>query len=238
MRPHGRARVSTRNPQAFAICDKCGFLYNHVDLSWQFDWNGASLINKRQLVCRRCNDIPQNQLRAIVLPADPMPVKNPRIESYRADTADQRQISGFNTVDPITGIPVPGGDIRVTTSNGDATNDVRVVQEVGPLLGIDTRATPNQPIPLQSVTSDNTYTITVVTKSPHGLATGNIVGIQGLSNRMAMGAFTITVVDSVTFTYITTFPVSAATLNDSTSLLVPMAVGLPYNFVQVPKTGV
>jgi hypothetical protein len=167
-----------------------------------------------------------------------MPVKNPRVEPYRLDSSDQRQVSGYNTVDPLTGLPVPGGDIRVTSADGVATDNPRVSQEVGPLLGIDTRATPNQPIPLRSVTSDNTYTITVVTQNAHGLSTGNIVGIQGLSNTMAMGTFTITVVDSVTFTYITTFPVSAATLSNNTSLLVPLAVGLPYNFVDVPKSGV
>jgi len=33
MRPHGRARVSARNPRALAICDRCGFLYNHVNSS-------------------------------------------------------------------------------------------------------------------------------------------------------------------------------------------------------------
>ena len=84
----GRARTSSKNPQAHAICDKCGFRYNHVDLAWQFDWGGASLINKRILVCQPCNDIPQNQLRAIVLPADPVPVMNPRTEPYASDETD------------------------------------------------------------------------------------------------------------------------------------------------------
>ena len=74
----GRARVSSKNPQALAVCDRCSMWYNHSDLAWQYDWGGASLINKRILVCQPCNDIPQNQLRAIVLPADPVPVMNPR----------------------------------------------------------------------------------------------------------------------------------------------------------------
>ena len=100
----GRARVSSRNPQAFGVCDRCGMWYNHADLQWQFDWAGASLINKRILVCETCYDDPQQQLRAIVLPADPEPIINPRTEPYFADEADIRQVSGYNTVNPILGI--------------------------------------------------------------------------------------------------------------------------------------
>ena len=113
MRPHGRARVSARNPRAFAICDRCGFLYNHVNLQWQYDWAGASLINRRILVCDPCLDTPQQQLRAIVVPADPVPILNPRVQDYVTAETNYRYTQG-NTVDPITGIPVIGGDIRQT----------------------------------------------------------------------------------------------------------------------------
>jgi hypothetical protein len=122
----GRARTSSRAPQAHAICDRCGFRYNHVDLRWQFDWAGASLINKRILVCNTCYDKPQEQLRAIVVPADPVPILNPRIEYFVQDETNARVTSGQNTVDPITGIPVPGGNIRVTEDD-----DVRVTQQTG-----------------------------------------------------------------------------------------------------------
>ena len=116
MRPHGRARVSSRNPQEFGVCDRCGFLYNHSRLQWQFDWAGASLINKRILVCDTCNDVPQQQLRAIVVPADPTPIQNPRTQDYVTAETNTRYTSGQNTVDPKTGIPVIGGDVRVITS--------------------------------------------------------------------------------------------------------------------------
>ena len=122
----GRARTSARSPQAHAICDRCGFRYNHVDLRWQFDWAGASLINKRLLVCSPCNDTPQQQLRAIVVPADPMPIMNPRVQNFVTAETSTRYTSGQNTVDPVTGIPVIGGNVRVTQTDED-----RVLQQTG-----------------------------------------------------------------------------------------------------------
>ena len=76
----GRARTSASNPQAFAVCDRCGIWYNHVDLQWQYDWAGSSLINKRLLVCGRCLDVPQQQLRAIVVDR-----KSTRLNSSHTD---------------------------------------------------------------------------------------------------------------------------------------------------------
>lgn len=126
MRPHGRARVNAGNPEAFGICDRCSLLYNRKDLTWQFDWAGASLINKRILVCRTCNDEQQQQLRAIVLPADPVPIANPRIEPYARDSSDYRTTSGQNTIDAKTGIPIPGTVKRITQNE-----NTRVVQQTG-----------------------------------------------------------------------------------------------------------
>ena len=122
----GRARTSARSPQAHAICDRCGFRYNHVALRWQFDWAGASLINKRLLVCNPCYDTPQEQLRAIVVPADPMPIINPRVQNFVTAETSTRYTSGQNTVDPVTGIPVIGGNVRVTQTDED-----RVLQQTG-----------------------------------------------------------------------------------------------------------
>jgi hypothetical protein len=98
-------------------------------LQWQYDWAGASLINKRILVCNSCLDVPQQQLRAIVVPADPVPIQNPRIQDYVAAETDYRITQG-NTVNAQTGIPVPGGDTRITQSN-----DNRVTQQTGEAPG-------------------------------------------------------------------------------------------------------
>lgn len=109
----GRARISARNPRAAGQCDRCGFIYNHINLSWQYDWAGASLINKRILVCDTCNDVPQQQLRAIVVPADPVPIMNPRTMDYGTAETNYRTTQG-NSVNAQTGIPVIGGDTRET----------------------------------------------------------------------------------------------------------------------------
>jgi hypothetical protein len=57
-------------------------MYNHSDLRWQWDWAGAQLINKRILVCDECLDVPQEQLRAKILSADPIPIWNARPEPF------------------------------------------------------------------------------------------------------------------------------------------------------------
>jgi hypothetical protein len=98
MRPHGKARVDSRKPQAHAICDRCGFRYNHVDLVWEVQWIGPRLQNLRFLVCKTCYDKPQEQRRTIVLPPDPLPILNPRPEDFV--TADN-PISGIG-MDPTT----------------------------------------------------------------------------------------------------------------------------------------
>ena len=122
----GRARTSARNPQAHAICDRCGFRYNHVNLHWQYDWRGASMMNIRILVCDTCYDDPQEQLRAIVIPADPVPIDQPRLQDFAKAETNTRATSGQNTVDPVTGIPIINGDTRITQDD-----KVRVTQQTG-----------------------------------------------------------------------------------------------------------
>ena len=104
----GRARTSLSNPQAHAICDRCGFRYNHVDLQWQYDWRGATMQNIRLLVCNTCYDAPQEQRRAIVVPADPTPIIQARVQDFAQAETNYQTISQQTVYDPITGIPIPG----------------------------------------------------------------------------------------------------------------------------------
>ena len=122
----GKARTSRVSPQAHAICDRCGGRYNHTSLNWQYDWAGASIINKRILVCRHCLDNPQQQLRAIVLPADPIPILNPRPEQFERAETDYRLTSLPATMNLKTGLMVPEGENRITQDDKR-----RVTQQTG-----------------------------------------------------------------------------------------------------------
>ena len=78
MWPHGRAQTDIQNPDPFAVCDRCGCLFNHSVLSWQYEWRGNQLQNLYLLVCPECLDVPQQQFRPVIIPPDPVPIQNPR----------------------------------------------------------------------------------------------------------------------------------------------------------------
>lgn len=234
MRPHGRAKVNSRNPESFGICDNCSFLYNLNELRFQFQWAGNKLVNLRQLVCRRCNDIPQTQLRAIILPADPMPVMNPRVQNYQQAETDYRATSGQNTIDPITGIPIPGNTLRITENN-----DYRVTQETGEppygtnqLPGTDPNAVTYRIV--SNAFDNGSGGIRLTVNTTNGMITGQDVTIRDvLGTTEANGNWTITVVSANT-----------VDLNNSTFTNAYLSGGyivnnpaLPYNFNEIPKTG-
>lgn len=83
MEPSGKfTRVNPSSPEAFGICDLCGLRFNHVDLRWNYQWAGTRLYNTGSLRCWRCVDVPQEQLRSIILPSDPVPILNARVENF------------------------------------------------------------------------------------------------------------------------------------------------------------
>lgn len=93
-RPHGRAFVDPSNPQAFAVCDRCGFWHNRVDLQPQFIVSGPSVVNTNMAVCERCMDDLQWNLQTIVVPPDPLPIRDPRPENFAVDEIDYLTASG------------------------------------------------------------------------------------------------------------------------------------------------
>lgn len=234
MRPHGRAKVSTRNPEAFAICDSCGFLYNHSELRWQYQWSGNKLVNLRQLNCRRCNDIPQTQLRAIVLPADPMPIMNPRVQNYQAASTDYRATSGQNTINQRTGIPVPGDTLRITEND-----DYRVTQQTGApngslneLPGTDPNAVTYRVISNAADNGSGLIRLTVNTTS--GMITGQKVTVgEVVGATEANGNWTITV---ISLTEVDLFGSTFANAYTSGGYVVNNPA-LPYNNTTIPSTG-
>lgn len=236
----GRAKVSSSNPRAFGICDRCGFLYNHDNLQWQFDWAGASLINKRILVCNSCLDVPQEQLRAIVLPADPVPIMNPRVENYAKAETDYLTTVEPALIDATTGIPTPQGDALTTV---EGTNIV--TQPVGANLGLELGSMmPNQGsikfdiiIPAMSVSSTGTNVITVTCSKAHNLSNDSQISIFGTSIPQIQGFFSVNVVSATTFTYSIVPFITSGSFLTPTTRIATANVGLPYGFVQIPVVG-
>jgi hypothetical protein len=106
-----------RAPRATAICDRCGFMYNHDQLQWQWDWQqGPRLFNLRILVCPTCLDVPQESGRTIVLPPDPVPIANPRPENY-ALADNPLSPLGWSVADMFTPLLTQTGNIGNMTLN-------------------------------------------------------------------------------------------------------------------------
>jgi len=124
--PTGRGRVSARSPSALACCDRCNFVYNLSDLRWQWFWAGMKLQNSQLLVCRTCYDEPNQQLRTIIIPPDPLPVFNPRPERYTSEVPsymaeesstfagiDLTTEDGVNLIMEIQDVPSPTPELPV-----------------------------------------------------------------------------------------------------------------------------
>lgn len=205
----GRARVSAKNPQAQGVCDRCQIWYNLVNLQWQFDWRGTALQNLWLRVCNRCLDTPQQQLRAITLPADPVPVWQPRVENFLADEAP------YNT-GPI-GVPT-GLDYNAVMPYDGAVQKPFAV----PLL-------------LISVVSNGSTTIFVSCSEPHNLINDDQIAVQGLSDRNACGFFSIVMYTATTLIYTTANPVAANSLLTPTTRMITCLVGLPLGSTQIPQ---
>jgi len=83
--PKGHARVDPQHPRSFGICDTCGFQYLHSDLKWGVQITGTQTRRTGFLQCPTCWDKPNPSLRVVVLPADPVPILNPRAEKPEPD---------------------------------------------------------------------------------------------------------------------------------------------------------
>lgn len=241
----GRARTSARSPQAHAICDRCGYRWNFVDLQWQFDWTGAQLQNLRVLVCRRCLDTPQEQNRAIVLPQDPVPIINARPE-YFADYSTDLFPTGPQTYDPVSGIGIQQQNFIGTIADGPTLSPLPVGRERGtglPSLSLDAQMSPvntltyNVRLSVLSIISNGTTIVTVTCSQPHGLTNGQQLAVAGVTNNNAAGFFNAVVISGTAFSYECDFVIPAANLLEASTIIATTNAGVPYNMAQVPKTG-
>lgn len=237
----GRARTSISAPSAFAVCDRCGIWHNFVDLSWQFDWRGAALQNTRLLVCRECLDTPSEQLRAIIIPADPTPIIQARIEPFLQDSTDYRSLTAPPVIDPTTGLPIPNTNVRVTQ-----TGDYRVTQPIGIPVGLEQGAIMplvndveyGVQLSVISIFSIGTDQISVTCLAPHGLVTNNQISVEGTSVNEAAGFYSVTVISATALTYQVNQAIPAGSLLTPTANIITCKVGLPRGFDQIPQTGV
>lgn len=237
----GRARVNPSAPEAAGQCYRCGFTYTRRDLTFQRDWRGPAIQNTFILVCPECYDTPQEQLRSIILPADPVPIKFPSVPNWVAAETDYHSTTAPSITDPETGIPIPQPTLLL-----DQDGNYMVEQPIGIPANLDQNAV----MPLEngvayrvtlrptSITSVGTDVVTVTFPSAHGLATNDQIVVQGLSNRHACGAYSITVTTATAFTYQVNVVVASASLLTSSTLMVTASIGIPYGFDQIPQTGV
>lgn len=164
MRPHGKnARVDAQNPSAFAECDRCGFWWNAPRLAWQKEWAGTHIYSLGLLVCPRCDDVPNEQLRTIILPPDPPPVRNARVPDFNYEEAGPVQTTLASTVaQGVFTLPVASATGFVVGNNvWIQLNNANFAQEE--LVAVDTLAntlTIAAPLPFSA---PYTGTVTVAT---------------------------------------------------------------------------
>ena len=234
----GRARVSASNPQAAGVCDRCGIWVTRSTMLWQYQWRGAELANIRILVCSRCLDTPQEQLRAIIVPADPVPIIQPRTENFLADETDYHTVTQPSAIDPRTGIPIPGTTTFLTQNGLDRVElpygrpDDIAQGAVQPLF--ESRHY-GVPLSLMSVTSLGSDQIFVTCSAAHGLANNAQIIVDGLSNASACGAYSVTALTPMAFAYQTFIKIPAGPLLTGSTKMITALVGLPRDFQQLAQ---
>jgi hypothetical protein len=207
---------------------------------WQYDWRGAMLQNIKILVCKPCYDTPQEQLRSIVVPADPTPIINARVQDFAVAETNFSTVSEAPVVDQETGIPIPGTTTLVTEDGQQMTT-----QPYGPPVGLTQPAVPPLQgtkhyavkLPVLSVTANGTTIISVTCSAVHNLTTNDQVSVEGVSNIGACGFYSVTVTSATAFTYEVAKPIAAGALLTSTTRIITASVGLPYGYTQIPQVG-
>ena len=188
-------------------------------------------MNLRILVCKRCLDVPQEQLRSIVLPADPVPKMNARPQDFVGASSDFRSV-GPPTIDPTTGIPVPSSNLRITQNDQNRTTtpygrptglsqNAVMPRQAGKIYGAQ--------LAVLSVTSVGCL-VTVTCSAVHGLQPDDQVSVEGLS--AGNGFYSVQVPTATSFTFQTEDPVNPQLT--SGTRIVNAKVGIPRNYTDIP----
>jgi hypothetical protein len=167
MRPHPKYASADPHRGAWSTCDGCGFIWNHPNLNWQREWAGFNIINKRTLVCPRCLDVPNETLRALVLPPDPDPVIFARPEQY---AVDEGLLATFTAPGAPVASGAPGGILTVTAiGSGEVSTGAQLAGAgvaAGTVIG-DQLSGPNPPggVGTYAVSPSQTVASTTLTAS-------------------------------------------------------------------------
>lgn len=154
-RPHGKfAFVDPNNPVTFAMCDRCGKWRNQPDLVWQVEWAGQHVYDIQVLVCKdTCYDIPNEQLRTIVLPPDPPPVLDARPPNFQYEEYGpvQSTLTG-NVLQGATILPVQSVDgfVAFTYVWVQLNNANYAEMLVNGVNGLNNTLTLSQPLPFSA----------------------------------------------------------------------------------------
>jgi hypothetical protein len=70
--------VNPDNPDAVAICQRSGFIFNHKDLVKQMRWSGNTQVWDEIMVGRPFLDALNEQNRPPMIKPDPIPIKDAR----------------------------------------------------------------------------------------------------------------------------------------------------------------
>ncbi len=119
-RPHPKnADTNPDYPRAWATDDRSGLITNLHKLRWEVVWAGQQLVKTGFLVGADNYDIPNEQLRTLIIPADPPPLMNARVEPYVIDETDYRTVQPSNEIRE-----TQDGSLRVTQpSQSEATTE-------------------------------------------------------------------------------------------------------------------
>jgi hypothetical protein len=168
-----------------------------------------------------------------------LPIVQPRVEAFSADETDYRITTAKSLIDPTTGIPVPQGQQLVTTSGAN-----RTTQPIGRPSGISQAAI--QPLSqgvhygptlsILSLSSDGFYTVTATCSAPHNLSTNSQVSVQGATDNIADGTYSIVVISPMVFSYTTVNVTKQGGLLSGGTRVWTISVGLPIGYTQIPQT--
>lgn len=171
-----------------------------------------------------------------------MPIQNPRVQDYVGASSSDITVSAPTVYDPVTGIPIPSTTTIVTQGGLQVES-----QPIGRPTGLDQNAV--MPLlndvayrvtlsPLSVASQTGNSTITVTFSAAHGLSTNDQIAVNGLTDPLADGIYSITVTTATAFTYQVNNAIPIGSLLQGTTLMVTALVGLPYNYNQIPLTGV